>query len=113
MQLVGLSKIPHKELLFHVPNGGYRCPKTARKLKAEGVRAGIPDYFYPVPKAHYHGLWIELKAKGGKPSKAQLPVLHALAQQRYAVVVCWGADAAFKVLSEYLDESLSRRIKSS
>jgi hypothetical protein len=28
---------------FHVPNGGYRRPVEAARLKGLGVRAGVPD----------------------------------------------------------------------
>ena len=33
-------KIPELKLLFHIPNGGKRNIVTARRLKAEGVKAG-------------------------------------------------------------------------
>ena len=69
--------VPDLELLHAIPNGGKRDKVTAAKLKAEGVKAGIPDIFLPVPKAvllnpqpayrlepetrYYCGLYIELK----------------------------------------------------
>ena len=53
-----LSKrcFPELELLFHVPNGGARSKATAGRLKAEGVKPGVPDLCLPVPRGAYHGL---------------------------------------------------------
>ena len=45
----------HLSLLFAIPNGGHRHIGTARKLKAEGVKAGVPDCFLAVPKDEKHG----------------------------------------------------------
>lgn len=39
-------RMPELGLLFHVPNGGKRSMATARRLKAEGVKAGVPG---PLP----------------------------------------------------------------
>ena len=44
-----------------MPNGGHRNKATAGKLKAEGVRAGVPDLMLLYPRHGYHGLVIELK----------------------------------------------------
>lgn len=45
MQLVRLHENKHPELrwLFAVPNGGHRNKVAASKLKAEGVKPGVPD----------------------------------------------------------------------
>lgn len=56
---------PELSLMFAVPNGGDRHPAVAAKLKAEGVKAGVPDIFLPVPRNGYHGLFIELKELKG------------------------------------------------
>lgn len=56
--------MPELRWLFCVPNGGARSPRTAARLKAEGVRRGVPDLALPVPRGGYAGLWIELKRPG-------------------------------------------------
>ena len=70
------SQHPALRTIFAIPNGGHRDIRTAMRLKAEGVKAGIWDVFLPYPtfvtgthaesgekfKALKHaGLWIEFK----------------------------------------------------
>jgi hypothetical protein len=53
---------------FAVPNGGWRFKRTAAKLKATGVRPGVPDIVILV-RGRFHG--VELKRENGRTSKAQ------------------------------------------
>ena len=62
---------PELALLFHVPNGGRRDVIEAAHLKAQGVRAGVPDLCLPVARGGYHGLYIELKAARGRVQDTQ------------------------------------------
>lgn len=54
------GKYPELNLLYHVPNGGSRHKAEAGRLRAEGVKAGVPDLCLPVARGQYHGLYIEL-----------------------------------------------------
>jgi hypothetical protein len=54
---------------FHCPNGEARDKRTAAKLKAMGVRAGIPDFAIVPPHGQTH--WLELKRPGEELSEAQ------------------------------------------
>lgn len=94
--------VPALRLLHAIPNGGHRNKATAGKLKAEGVRRGVPDLCLPVPMGGYHGLYVEMKAQGGKASPEQLEWHAALRANVYRVEVCVGADAAWRVICEYL-----------
>lgn len=100
---------PGLELLLAIPNGGDRHPAVAAKLKAEGVRAGVPDLCLPVPRGRFHGLWIELKAPGGPGlrkgalSPEQRAWLADLDANGYKAVACWGWEAARNVIVEYLE----------
>lgn len=101
----GLNERRHPELrlLFAVPNGGYRPPKTAAILKATGVKSGVPDICLPVPRGEYHGLYIELKRrKGGALSANQRIWLNALTEQGHMAVCCKGADEAIRTIERYL-----------
>ena len=97
------NRYPELELLYHVPNGGKRDAATARALKRQGVKAGISDLVLPVARCGYHGLYVELKAPGGKLEQSQADFLQAVEQQGYLALVCVGWQAAVQALSVYLD----------
>jgi len=102
-----LRRYPDLEFLYHIPNGGHRHATTARRLKAEGVKAGVPDVCLPVPKGIYHGLYIEMKAGKNKPTDNQGRWLAVLSANGYCAVVCHGWEAAAKVITKYLEGSYS------
>jgi hypothetical protein len=94
----------HLELafMFAIPNGGQRHAAVASKLKAEGVKSGVPDIFLPIPRKHWHGLFIELKIGKNEPSEAQHKWLAALDRKGYRAVWCIGWEQARDIILEYL-----------
>lgn len=92
-----------QRLLFAIPNGGHRAWKQAVRLKAEGVRAGVPDYFLAVSRESSPGLFLELKADGGRLSEAQKEMAAILTAQGYPVVTAKGIDEAIRALELYLE----------
>lgn len=102
--LYASGTMPELELLHHIPNGGKRSITTAKRLKAEGVKAGVPDISLPVPSGRYHGLYVELKAGKNKTTENQDGWLSRLRQQGYCVAVCYGWEAASKVITDYLKQ---------
>ena len=100
------KQYPELDLLFHIPNGGWRHPAVAAKMKAQGVKPGVPDLFLPVARGPYHGLFIELKrTQGGRLSEDQKAWLEALRDQQYKAVRADGAEAACDLLYKYLTEA--------
>lgn len=94
---------PELRLMFHVPNGGSRSKAEAGRFKMEGVKAGVPDIFLPVPRGKYHGLFIEMKRlRGGKVSKEQGEWIESLHRQGYAAEVCHGWQEAAELICGYL-----------
>lgn len=92
-----------KFVLFAIPNGGLRNAIVAKKLKKEGVRSGVPDLFLAVPRKPYAGLFIEMKReKGGKLSLYQKDMINSLEEAGYWCEVCYGFEAAKKVIEEWL-----------
>lgn len=93
-----------EQLLFAIPNGGHRNIVTATKLKAEGVRAGVPDLFLAYPTPHGgRGLFIEMKkAKGGRVSNDQGVMIFNLANVGYHCVVCHGWVEAKDAIERYM-----------
>jgi hypothetical protein len=96
------ARLPELALLFHVPNGGKRAPATAARLKAEGVKPGVPDVWLPVPRLGQHGLVIEMKCHGGRLSDEQKQWINDLHAQGYYVEVCWTWQQAADEIETYL-----------
>jgi hypothetical protein len=97
------------ELMHAIPNGGRRDAVTGGKLKAEGVKAGVPDLCLPVAKSGYHGLYIEPKTSAGKASIKQLQWFGALAGQGYRVSICRGWLEASRLITDYLKSKSKER----
>ena len=97
------NRWPNLKLLFHIPNGGDRGKAEAGRLKAQGVKAGVPDLMLPVPRGGYHGLFIELKADKGRLSEAQKEWIQELQQQGYAATCCKGLDEAMNTITRYMN----------
>lgn len=67
----------------------------ARRLRAEGVVAGVPDLFIPGWR-----LWVEMKRIDSRPSQNQKTMIHYLESVGYTVIVGYGArDASEKVIN--------------
>lgn len=89
----------------HIPNGGLRHIKVAKKLRKAGVKSGVPDiliFTRPPKKPKWIGLAIELKRRiGGVVSDHQKEWLQDLERIGWVTVVCRGYDEAVKVLKKY------------
>lgn len=96
------NRYPELKLLFHIPNGGSRNTLEAANLKRQGVKAGVPDLFLPVAKGTYHGLFIEMKWGKNTVTDKQDEWLHDLTVQGYKATVCYGADEAIEIITDYL-----------
>ena len=57
---------PRMQFIFHIPNETIGGPGWLTRNRQMGVKAGVPDLFYPVPIGKYHGLFIEMKAAKGR-----------------------------------------------
>jgi len=92
-------------LTYATPNAGKRTPRQGAYLKAEGLRAGVPDLCIAYPCGEYHGLYIEYKTLKGKASLVQVEWLDNLSEAGYCAVLCKGLDAAIETITAYLDQS--------
>ena len=100
-----MAEHPDLYWLFHIPNGGHRNKATAARLKAAGVKRGVPDLCLPKPRGGYHGLYIELKADSkGRPTPDQKKWLEQLAAAGYRAVLCHGYDEAVSEILAYILE---------
>lgn len=98
------STYPALRFLHHIPNGGQRDKATAGRLKAAGVKRGVPDICLPVPLGGYAGLYIELKAGKNRPTPEQREWLSALTQFGYFAVVCYGFEEAVATITKYIKQ---------
>ncbi len=89
--------------LYAVPNAALRSPALGAWMKAEGMRAGIPDLQLDVARDGFHGLRIEMKAGANKESDKQSEVLASLRRRGYKTMTCWTTDAAIDAIQDYLD----------
>lgn len=97
------GKHPELELLYAIPNGGYRHKRTAAILKRTGVKAGVPDIHLPVAKGKYHSLYIEMKRRKNSTTTVNQKLWHeALKEQGHACHVCKGWEEARDVILKYL-----------
>ena len=96
------ARHPELALLYAIPNGGHRHKAVAARMKAEGVKRGVPDVCLPVPRGGHHGLYVEMKTAEGTASQDQKEWLRALQRQGYRVAVCRGWEAARALIEDYL-----------
>ena len=98
---------PELALLFAIPNGGKRHVAVAVKLKAEGVKAGVPDICLPVARGRYHGLFIELKHGKNRTQTIQRRWLADLGMNGYCARVAHEFEGARALIEDYLTDMVS------
>jgi len=98
VRYLNLKKIP----FFAVPNGGKRNPITAKKLKAEGVLAGVADLFIMIGNSKYHGLFLELKIKPNSQEVNQKKFEDLAKNNHYCYKLAFNIDEVIEILDIYL-----------
>lgn len=94
---------PELSLMFAVPNAGKRSIRLGVYMKAEGLRAGVPDIVLPVARKGFHALFIEMKApKTGKMQPEQIEWQGRLNMAGNLAITCFGWEAARDRIKEYL-----------
>ena len=88
--------------IHSIPNGAHVTKGMARRLVAEGLKAGILDVSCDEPRHGFHGLRIEMKRKGGRLSPDQRRYLEYLARINVRREICYSWQEAAKVIIEYL-----------
>jgi len=97
---------PELKLLNASLNGIQTLPKVKAMMYSQGMKKGYPDLFLPVSRVVNgeisHGLFVELKSEGGRPSKEQVWWIDELNRQGYIAVICYGLEEAQKIICNYL-----------
>lgn len=93
---------PELALMFAIPNGGKRPVGVGVKLKAEGVKPGVPDLALLVPRGGFSALLIELKFGENKLTDSQKWWHDELCKAGNLVRTCWGWEQARTEIEKYL-----------
>lgn len=109
-----------QNLLVGYPAGTYLGLQSAVRMKAMGLRAGMPDLQLLVPRVYrvkhqphpeaepmieivfVPGLFIEMKSDTGRVSKVQKDFHQELKEQNYSVVVAYSCEDAQQEIKKYL-----------
>lgn len=101
------------DVLVHVPNGAYHGADRkagaviARKLREQGLQAGVADYIVPVPiwTRNCPGLWLEMKrTRGGTVSDDQKKFRARMESFGWACEVALGWVQAAAIIQKHLSE---------
>jgi hypothetical protein len=96
-----------RHLMIHIPNEGRRSVQYAVKMKRMGLRKGVSDFFLPLPKGKFHGLWVELKRDSkAKKTEEQIEWLNKMRSLDYAAYFAYGFESAKDIITMYLDNKL-------
>ena len=96
------GKYPELRLAFAVPNAAKRSFALAQIMRDEGLRAGVPDWWLPVPRKGFSGLVIEFKAPGKKVTDAQASYMEMLLIEGWRVYTMNDWAMAAIVVETYL-----------
>ena len=100
----------HNELknLMMIANGAFLAgtkiqrAKQMSRMKKEGFRVGASDLFLPLARNNKHGLWCEMKVKGGRVSDNQKKFLLDMDEAGYECVVAFSAEEAIDYIKRYV-----------
>jgi hypothetical protein len=102
-------KYPPIASMYHIPNGGKRSKTEAARLKAAGVKKGLPDLCLPYAAGGYIGLYIELKVDDNTAKEDQKKWLRLLRAQGHYTCVCYGWRTAATITEAYLRGEITKQ----
>ncbi len=88
-------------LWFHCPNGGRRYKGDGAKLKAMGVKAGIPDILILEARKNCYGFAIELKVGRNTCSPEQNEMRRHFIAANWHVLVSYSLDEVIFEIDKY------------
>jgi hypothetical protein len=102
------KRYPGLDLAFAVPNAAKRSMGLAMRMRKEGLRAGVCDWWLPVWRPREEigtmGLVIEFKSKIGKLTEVQSQYMSCLEDEGWRVEVCRSTEEAIAVVKSYYGE---------
>ncbi len=96
------GQYPELSLMYHIPNEGKRSKATGGRLKAQGLKSGVPDVCLPTAHGGYIGLYIEMKVKPNRPTENQKKWLRSLRDVGHLTAVAYDWEEAKNLIEDYL-----------
>lgn len=90
------------EHTFHIANERKTKKITGLILKCMGVKRGVSDIMIAYPHGKYPGMFIEMKAKKGRPTVEQKEFLDRMKKVGYYTCIAYGALEAYEHVAAYL-----------
>lgn len=80
-------------------------------MKRMGVLKGASDLFIAWPTGGFHGLFIEIKSKTGRPTPQQNEFIARMIEAGYMAKVCYGADEVIHCIRIYLSHGSTKELR--
>ncbi len=88
-----------------LPKGSGRAAAIRiNMMRTQGMTDAESDLFFAVPRGTYHGLFVEMKDFGKKPTADQLEYLQYQRDNGYQAVWAEGAEEAIRLITEYMSQ---------
>lgn len=87
---------------FHIGNERKSSYYMGYIMKRMGTLKGASDLFMAWPVEPYHGLFIEVKSKTGRPTPEQKAFIERVRLVGYKAEICYGAEEVISTIIEYL-----------
>jgi predicted RecB family endonuclease len=92
---------PILKWIHAIPNGGHRHVAVAKRMKREGVKAGVLDICIPVPVDEWAGCYVEMKFGKNTLTDNQKAFIEAI-KGTHKVCVCYSWVDAARAIGDYL-----------
>ena len=109
LKWMGLQYPEARRAVVRIANEGKRTAAGHSLATALGMHVGASDIFLAYPSRGYHGLWLEVKPPGWKPTPSKMPhhqrqldFIEHMKSLGYAGEVGVGLEGCVKILSDYL-----------
>ncbi len=94
---------PHiAEHTMHIGNERKASYFVGYIMKQMGVLKGASDLFMAWPSGGYHGLFIEVKSKTGRPTPHQKAFIQRMVDVGYYACICYGAEEVIETMRYYI-----------
>lgn len=87
---------------LHIGNERKSSLFVGHKMKKMGVLKGASDLFMAWPSGGFHGLFIEVKSKTGRPTLEQKEFIMRMMDVGYYACFCYGADEIINTMKFYI-----------